>query len=61
MLMKTPAAILDAQALDDRLPEGPAPAAKWREALGFAIAFLLWALFAYASVKYGIVLPDVMN
>jgi hypothetical protein len=61
MLMKTPAAILEAQAADDRFPERPTPAAGRREALGFAIASILAALLVYATVKYGIALPEVMN
>jgi hypothetical protein len=61
MLMKTPAAILDVQTSDDRRPERPARGAKGREALGLVIAFILWALLVYASVKYGIALPDMMN
>jgi hypothetical protein len=60
MLMRTPAAILDVRTSDDR-PERPARAAKWRNALGFTIAFILWALFVYASIKYGIALPDIVN
>jgi hypothetical protein len=61
MLMKTPAAVIDAQTADDGVPEYRAPGAIRREALGFVIGFILWVLFAYATFKYGIVPPDIMN
>jgi hypothetical protein len=61
MLMKTPAAVLEAQASEDRMPERPEPAATWREAVGFVIAFILCALLVYVSVKYGIATTEVMK
>jgi hypothetical protein len=57
MLMKTPPAVLDSKS--------PARTAERQRlittALWFVIGALLWVLFAVATVKYGVVIPHVMN
>jgi hypothetical protein len=57
MLMKTPTAFLDSKS-DVRAAGRHRHVTK---ALWFVIGALLWVLFAIATIKYGVVIPEVMN